>query len=106
MLHPLLAGSNTLKWHMLIRTPILTVSVLVHREVVVMAEADKAQMDEEVRQALTGFKTLKWHTRTGAPHCVSDLESVAAGQAHTIILLHPETIEVGQQPLNGDCFND
>lgn len=65
-----------------------------HREVVVMAEADKAQMDSEVRRALAGFKNLEWHTRTGAPHCVTDLESVAAGQAQTIILLHPEVAQV------------
>lgn len=59
-----------------------------------MAEADKSQMDEEVRRALSGFKNLEWHTRTGAPHCVTDLESVAAGQAQTIILLHPELAQV------------
>jgi hypothetical protein len=64
------------------------------REVVVMAENDKSQMDAEVRAALSGFKNLTWHTRTGAPHCVSDLEGIAAGQAQTVILLHPETIEV------------
>lgn len=59
-----------------------------------MAENDKGQMDAEVRAALAGFKNLTWHTRTGAPHCVSDLEGIAAGQAQTVILLHPETIEV------------
>jgi hypothetical protein len=64
--------------------------------VVVMAENDKGQMDDEVRAALSGFKNLTWHTRTGAPHCVSDLEGIAAGQAQTIILLHPETIEVAR----------
>jgi hypothetical protein len=63
-----------------------------------MAENDKSQMDAEVRAALAGFKNLTWHTRTGAPHCVSDLEGIAAGQAQTVILLHPETIEVWTAP--------
>ena len=65
-----------------------------------MAENDKGQMDAEVRAALAGFKNLTWHTRTGAPHCVSDLEGIAAGQAQTVILLHPETIEVCFGPCN------
>ena len=62
-----------------------------------MAEAEKSQMDEEVRRALGEFRSLKWHTRTGAPHCITDLESVAAGQAQTIILLHPEVTQVRHQ---------
>jgi hypothetical protein len=38
---------------------------------------------------------LRVLTREGAPHCVRDLESVSAGSAKTIILLHPEKAKVG-----------
>lgn len=31
----------------------------------------------------------------GAPHSLADLEKVAAGQARTVILMHPDNIEVG-----------
>lgn len=48
----------------------------------------------QVRRALSGFKGLEWHTRTGAPHCLADLESVAAGQATSVILLSPEQEQV------------
>lgn len=44
--------------------------------------------------SVTADGGCRWHTRSGAPHCVTDLESVAAGQAQTIILLHPENTEV------------
>jgi hypothetical protein len=39
---------------------------------------------------------MTWHTRTGAPHCLTDLESAAAGQASTIILLRPEDEKVSR----------
>jgi hypothetical protein len=64
------------------------------RDVVIMANKEKSQMDEEVRKALKGCKNMKWHTRSGSPHCITDLESVAAGQAQTVILLCPENTEV------------
>ena len=50
----------------------------------------------QVRRALRTFENNKmtWHTRTGAPHCLTDLESAAAGQASTIILLRPEDEKV------------
>ena len=49
-----------------------------------------------MRRALRTFENnkMEWHTRTGAPHCLTDLESVAAGQASTIILLRPEEEKV------------
>ena len=59
------------------------------RPVVVLAERDKADMDEQLRIALKGYK-VDWHTRSGAPHNLSDLARVAAGQARSIILLEPE----------------
>ena len=52
--------------------------------------------DVQVRRALRTFENSKmeWHTRTGSPHCLTDLESAAAGQASTIILLRPEDEKV------------
>ena len=54
----------------------------------------------QVRRALRTFENNKmtWHTRTGAPHCLTDLESVAAGQASTIILLRPEDEKASRAP--------
>ena len=56
------------------------------RPVVVLADREKEEMDEELRHSLKGYK-VEWHTRSGAPHCSSDLERVAAGQAKNVILL-------------------
>ena len=56
------------------------------RPVVVLADREKEEMDEELRHSLKGYQ-IEWHTRSGAPHCSSDLERVAAGQAKNIILL-------------------
>ena len=60
---------------------------------VVLAERDKEEMDKELREALKGY-ALEWHTRMGAPHNLSDLARVAAGQAKTVILLDPDDSEV------------
>ena len=59
----------------------------------VLAERDKDDMDKQLKKALRGQK-LEWHTRSGAPHAIADLEKVAAGQARTIIVLQPDEEEV------------
>ncbi len=64
------------------------------RPVVILADRQKEEMDEELRAALKGF-TVEWHTRTGFPHSISDLQKVAAGQAKNVILLNPDSEEVG-----------
>ncbi|EIE27753.1 hypothetical protein COCSUDRAFT_55736 [Coccomyxa subellipsoidea C-169] len=58
--------------------------------VVILAERDKEDMDVQLRRALRG-SSLEWHTRSGAPHALADLEKVAAGQARTVILLQPDS---------------
>ena len=68
---------------------------MVARPVVVLAERDKEDMDRQLRTALRGYK-MEWHTRMGAPHNLSDLARVAAGQAKSIFLLHPDDSEVGR----------
>ena len=60
----------------------------------VLAERDKEDMDKQLKKALWGHK-VEWHTRSGAPHAIADLEKVAAGQARTIIILQPDQEEVG-----------
>ena len=59
----------------------------------VLAERDKDDMDKQLKKAL-GRQKLEWHTRSGAPHAIADLEKVAAGQARTIIVLQPDEEEV------------
>ncbi len=59
----------------------------------VLAERDKDDMDAQLKRALWGQK-IEWHTRSGAPHAIADLDKVAAGQARTIILLQPDQEEV------------
>lgn len=59
----------------------------------ILAERDKEEMDSQLRRALRGSK-VQWHTRSGAPHAVADLEKVAAGQARTVILLQPDSAQV------------
>ena len=59
----------------------------------VLAERDKEDMDRQLKKALGGQK-IEWHTRSGAPHSIADLDKVAAGQARTIIILQPDQEEV------------
>ena len=56
----------------------------------VLAERDKTEMDRELRRELGKASALEWPPRSGAPHSIADLERVGAGQARTIILMHPE----------------
>ena len=67
--------------------------LLLHRPVVVLAEREKEDMDRQLRRALRG-SSMEWHTRSGAPHALADLEKVAAGQARTIILMQPDSAQV------------
>jgi len=69
---------------------LLLINVAACRPVVVLAERDKTDMDGELRRELGKDSALEWHTRCGAPHSIADLERVGAGQARTIILMHPE----------------
>ncbi|KAL3139211.1 hypothetical protein ABBQ32_005982 [Trebouxia sp. C0010 RCD-2024] len=64
--------------------------------VVVLADREKEEMDDELRHSLKGY-SIEWHTRSGAPHCSSDLERVAAGQAKNVILLDNNVEDVGQK---------
>ena len=62
--------------------------------VVVLAEADKVLMDDEIRASLP--RKLKVVTRTGHPMSVHDLDLVNLPDAKSIILLSPEVDEKGE----------
>ena len=59
------------------------------RAVIVLADRSKAAMDKEVEERLRGWGIKVW-TRQGAPHFARDLANVSAGQAKTVIVLHPD----------------
>jgi len=61
--------------------------------VVILAQKDKAEMDEEVAEAISTSK-LSVHTRTGNPAVFSDLELASAGDAKHIILVAPDEPDV------------
>ncbi|GAB4822281.1 hypothetical protein N2152v2_009327 [Parachlorella kessleri] len=66
------------------------------RELVILSEEPKDRMDVEIAKSRQIAKSgIKVVTREGAPHCVRDLESVSAGSARTVILLHPENAKDG-----------
>ena len=93
------ASASTVASHQCRRdTSVGVIENLACRPVVVLAERDKDDMDKQLKKALRGQK-LEWHTRSGAPHAIADLEKVAAGQARTIIVLQPDEEEVRPSPL-------
>ena len=63
------------------------------RDVVVLAEQDKAWMDEEMKMALKGYD-ISWQTREGSPYAAADLLRVSAGSSSMIVLMRPESGEV------------
>lgn len=79
-------------------TPVLRQIALAQQErgsgvfnepIVVLAEQDKEYMDGFINEELESGG-LNIITRTGSPAKLSDLEKVAAGEAHTVIVLHTE----------------
>lgn len=69
------------------------------RPVVILSDRPKEEMDRELKKGLASYD-LEWHTRTGMPYSISDLDKVAAGSAQTVLLLQDDTVEVdlGQLP--------
>eukprot|EP00891_Asterochloris_glomerata_P002795 jgi/Astpho2/2795/fgenesh1_pg.00050_%23_80_t len=59
------------------------------KPIVILAERDKHEMDTELESVLQNA-CIKVITRSGAPHFLKDLNSISAGSAHTVVLLHPE----------------
>lgn len=58
--------------------------------VVVLAEQDKATMDDEIRARLRDLNGTRVVCRTGSPTSIEDLELVNHADARSVILLRPE----------------
>ncbi|KAI3438204.1 hypothetical protein D9Q98_000641 [Chlorella vulgaris] len=65
------------------------------RQIVVLADRDRDELDADVSQTLAG-SGLHYVTRRGAPHSAKDLETVSAAHAKTVILLHPDNDEAAE----------
>lgn len=59
------------------------------KPVVLLADMDKATMDEELAEALQGCPPLEVVTRRGSPFDAEDLAKVNAAFARRVIILHP-----------------
>ncbi len=60
------------------------------RAIVILAEKDKVEMEDEIKAKISDFKTSKVIARSGNPLISSDIEVVNPNQARSIIILSPE----------------
>ncbi len=60
--------------------------------IVILADRDKAEMDDEIRDKIKDFKNTRVITRSGDPLDLSDLEIVRPDDAKSIIILAPDKI--------------
>ncbi|MBM2815339.1 MAG: TrkA-N domain protein [Ignavibacteria bacterium] len=58
--------------------------------IVVLADKDKVEMEEEIRAKIKDFKTTKIICRSGKPLDINDLEVVSPHKARSIIIISPE----------------
>jgi voltage-gated potassium channel Kch len=58
--------------------------------IVIMADRDKVQMDDEIRERLSDLKTTRVVCRRGSPIDLGDLKIVNFNAARTIVVLSPE----------------
>ena len=61
-----------------------------NRAIVILAENDKVEMEDEIKAKIEDFKTSKIIVRSGNPLISSDIEVVNPNQARSIIILSPE----------------
>jgi Trk K+ transport system NAD-binding subunit len=59
------------------------------RAIVILAEKDKVEMEDEIKAKISDFKTSKVIARSGNPLISSDIEVVNPNQARSIIILSP-----------------
>jgi Trk K+ transport system NAD-binding subunit len=59
--------------------------------IVILAEKDKVEMEEEIRSQITNLRTTRVVCRSGNPHEATDLMIVSAETARAIIIPPPET---------------
>ncbi|OFX60387.1 MAG: potassium transporter TrkA, partial [Bacteroidetes bacterium GWA2_30_7] len=58
--------------------------------IVIMADRDKVEMEDEINSKITDKKNTKIICRTGSPLDLSDLKVVNPNETHSIIILSPE----------------
>jgi voltage-gated potassium channel Kch len=63
------------------------------RSIVVLAERDKGEMDDEIRERVGDTGRTKIVCRSGSPMVVGDLSIASLGTARSIVVLAPETDE-------------
>jgi Trk K+ transport system NAD-binding subunit len=61
-----------------------------NRAIVILAENDKVEMEDEIKSKIVDFKTSKIIVRSGNPLISSDIDVVNPNQARSIIILSPE----------------
>jgi Trk K+ transport system NAD-binding subunit len=61
-----------------------------NRAIVILAEHDKVQMEDQIKSKIIDFKTSKIIVRSGNPLISSDIDVVNPNQARSIIILSPE----------------
>jgi len=61
-----------------------------HPRIVILADKDKVEMEEEIRRNIPDFKNTKIICRSGIPFDFSDLEIVNPQQSKSIIVLTPD----------------
>lgn len=61
-----------------------------NRAIVILAEHDKVEMEDEIKAKIVDLKTSKIIVRSGNPLISSDIEVVNPNQARSIIILSPE----------------
>jgi ion channel POLLUX/CASTOR len=61
-----------------------------HPRIVILADKDKVEMEEEIRRNIPDFKNTKVICRSGIPFDFSDLEIVNPQQSKSIIILTPD----------------
>jgi ion channel POLLUX/CASTOR len=62
-------------------------------KIVIMADMDKVEMEDEIRSKLPNTKSTKIICRTGSPLDLDDLEVVNPHEAKSIIIISPEQAE-------------
>ena len=58
--------------------------------IVILAERDKVEMEDDIRSKINDFKTTKIIVRSGNPLIANETEIVSPDEARTIIILSPE----------------
>jgi voltage-gated potassium channel Kch len=58
--------------------------------IVILADKDKVEMEDDIRSKITDFKNTKLIVRSGSPLELSDIAVVSPNEARSIIVLSPE----------------